>query len=201
MWTSTTAFSSLIVCAWLGIATWQDARTRQVSNWLTLAPLLLVVAWRAAQGDLAPLALLVAIVVVDPLPPGVRVGVMLPVCLVAARLSPSSDIVAIVWAVAYALSQLNLVGPADAKIAMSLITLLPAPVMAWCMAGAVFAISLGVTLWKHRLRTPQVILHRMRDVLALRLPTHAEMESGGFPVAGAFGLAFVMYSAYTAATH
>jgi len=41
----------------------------------------------------------------------------------------------------------------------------------------------------------------MRDVLALRFPTRAEMESGGFPVAGAFGLAFVMYAAYSAAVH
>jgi len=192
----TTAFSTLALCAWLGAAAWQDLRTRQVSNWLTLAPLLCTVAWRASLGDLVPLALLVAVVVIDPLPPGLRVGMMLAAVAIVVKLNPASAVVAATWAVAYGLTQLNVLGPADAKIAMTLITLFPVSTMAWCMAGAVFAVSLGVTLWKHRLGTPRIILHRMRDVLTLHFPTHAEMESGGFPVAGAFALAFGAYLAY-----
>ncbi len=196
MFPFTTAFSALAICAWLGAAAWQDLRTRQVSNWLTLAPLLCAVAWRAALGDLVPLALLVAIVVIDPLPPGLRVGMMLAAVAIIVRLNPAPAVVAATWAVAYCLTQLNVLGPADAKIAMTLIALFPTPVMAWCMAGAVFAVSLGVTVWKHRLATLWVVSSRMRDVLALRFPTQAEMESRGFPVAGAFALAFGVFLAY-----
>ena len=202
----TTAFSALglslvpVVCAWLGAAAWQDLRTRQVSNWLTLAPLMCVVAWRAAQGDWVPLVLLVVIVVIDPLPQGARVGMMVAAAMIVVKLNPASSVVALTWAVVYSLTQLNVLGAADAKIAMTLVALFPTPTMACCMAGAVFAVSLGVTVWKHRLMTPVVIGIRMRDVLALRFPTHAEMESGGFPVAGAFGLAFVASLAYGMAT-
>jgi Flp pilus assembly protein protease CpaA len=192
----TTAFSALAICAWLGAAAWQDLRTRQVSNWLTLTPLLYAVAWRASLGDLVPLALLVAVVVIDPLPPGLRVGMMLAAVMIVVRLNPASAVVAATWAVAYSLTQLNVLGPADAKIAMTLIALFPVPTMAWCMAGAVFAVSLGVTVWKHRLATIWVVSSRMRDVLALHFPSQAEMESRGFPVAGAFALAFGAYLAY-----
>ncbi len=195
MWTSTTAFSTLAICAWLGVAAWQDLRTRQVPNWLTLAPLLCVVAWRASEGDLAGLALLVAIVVIDPLPQGLRVGMMAAAAVIVVQLSPASSIVAMTWAVAYCLVQVNALGPADAKIAATLVTLFPTPVMVWCMAGAIFAVSLVVTVSRHRLATLWEVWGRMGDVLALRFPTQAEMESRGFPVAGAFALAFVAYLA------
>ncbi len=193
---STTAFSALAICAWLVAAAWQDLRTRQVSNWLTLAPLLCAVAWRAALSDMVPLALLVAVIVIDPLPLGLRVGMMVAVAAIVVRLDPASAVVAVTWAVAYCLTQLNVLGPADAKIAMTLISLFPMPMMAWCMAGAVFAVSLGVTVWTHRRATLWVVSSRMRDMLALRFPTQAEMESGGFPVAGAFALAFGAFLAY-----
>jgi Flp pilus assembly protein protease CpaA len=38
------------VAAWLGTMSFSDLRTRQVSNWLTLPPLLGILAWQLAHG-------------------------------------------------------------------------------------------------------------------------------------------------------
>ncbi len=198
---STTTFSTLTICIWLGAVAWQDLRTRQVTNWLTLTPLLLAVILCAARSNLLPLALLAVIVVIDPLPQLLRAGMMLTACTLAAHFdpapAPARAIVPATWAAAYSLAQLNMLGEADAKVAMTLTALFPSPVLAWCMVGVVLVISLAVTLWKYRLVTPLVLMNRVRDVLALQFPEPAEMEQG-VPVAGAFLLAFIAYTVYGA---
>jgi len=37
----------LATAIWLGIMAWQDARKKEVSNWLTVPPVFVVAGWRA----------------------------------------------------------------------------------------------------------------------------------------------------------
>ncbi len=184
----------IIVAAlpWLGVATWQDLRTREVSNWLTVPPLIAAVAWRLSHGDVVPTILMAAMLAVDVCihnaPVGVGIYSLVGVLVAVATAEPLAPMM---WAAAYMALRLNLAGGADAKIAMTLITLFPDARLAGLMLAALFALSIAVAV--ARGQAGQTAALALRRSLALEFPTPQELDVHGIPLVGALAVAFAAW--------
>ncbi len=181
-----------LALAWLGIVAWQDLRTRQVSNWLTIPPLLLAVAWQLIHHHALPAILLIVMLLLDGIIGHrlVRVGLFTLVCAAAAILT-ADVVLPVVWATAYMAVCLNLAGGADAKIAMTLITRFPDGRLAGLMLGAICAGS--ILWWMAHQRSRQAAPIRWRRVVMLDLPTQQELEAHGAPLVDVLAAAFVAW--------
>ncbi len=179
---------TLAALPWLGVATWQDLRTREVSNWLTVPPLIAVTAWRLAHGDVVPAILLIAMLAVDACIHNtlVSVGIYSLVGVLVAVVT-AAPLVAVMWATAYMALRLNMAGGADAKIAMTLITLFPDGRLAGLMLVALFALSVAVAVARGQVRQTATLLRRS---LTLDFPTPQELKVRGIPLVGALAVAF-----------
>jgi len=176
---------------WLGAATWQDMRTREVSNWLTVPPLIAVAASRFAQGNPVPAILLAAMLAVDTWThDALAVGIYSLIGVVVAVVT-TEPLVPVVWATAYMALRLNMAGGADAKIAVTLITLFPDGRLAALMLIALFALSVAVAVAQRQ--GVQTLVSVLRHSLALDFPTWQELEARGIPLVGALATAFAAW--------
>jgi len=174
---------------WLGVATWQDLRAREVSNWLTMPPLIAVAALRFVQGNPVPAILLIAMLVVDAGIHNALVGVGIYSLIgVVAAVVTAEPLMPVVWATAYMALRLNMAGGADAKIAMTLITLFPDGRLAGLMLVALFALSVAVAVAQRQ--GVQTLVLVLRHSLTLDFPTWQELEARGIPLVGALATAF-----------
>ncbi len=184
----------IIVAAlpWLGVATWQDLRTREVSNWLTVPPLIAVVAWRLSHGDVVPAILLTAMLAVDACIHNALAGVgIYSLVGVLVAVMTAEPLVPVTWATAHMALRLNIAGGADAKIAMTLIVLFPDGRLAGMMLVALFGLSVIVAVARRQVgQTATLALHRS---LALDFPTQQELAVHGIPLVGALAVAFAAW--------
>jgi hypothetical protein len=184
----------IIVAAlpWLGMATWQDLRTHEVSNWLTVPPLIAAVVWGLLHGDVVPVILLIAMLAVDACIHGALAGVgIYSLVGVLIAIVTAEPLAPVIWAAAYMAVRLNIAGGADAKIAMTLITLFPDARLAAMMLVAPFALSIAVAV--ERRQGKQMATLALRRALALDFPTQQELEMHGIPLVGALAMAFAVW--------
>jgi hypothetical protein len=184
----------IIVAAlpWLGMATWQDLRTHEVSNWLTVPPLIAAVVWGLLHGDVVPATLLAAMLAVEV---GIHnaltgVGIYSLVSVLVAVMT-AKPLVPVTCATAYMALRLNLAGGADAKIAMTLITLFPDGRLAVMMLVALFVLSVAVAVAREQ--AGQWATLALRCTLALDFPTQKELTVHGVPLVGALAVAFAVW--------
>jgi Flp pilus assembly protein protease CpaA len=180
---------------WLGAAAWQNMRTRQVSNWLTIPPLLTAVVWRLAQGNIVPAVLIAAMMIADyPIVHALAsVGLYSLTCVVAAVITGDMSL-PIVWSTAYMASRLNLLGGADAKISMTLIAMFSDIRLAGLMPAALLAVSIIGLLARRQIRQAW---GSVRSALSFQFPTPCDLETQGVPLTGALALAFALWLATT----
>ncbi len=184
---------NVITLLWLGAATWQDMRTRQVSNWLTIPPLLMAVVWRLVQGDIVPAVLIAAMMIADYLIAHAlaSVGLYSLTCVVAAVIT-GDMILPVVWSTVYMASRLNLLGGADAKISMTLTIMFSDIRLAGLMLAALLAVSIIGLLVRRQIRQAW---GSVRSMLSFQFPTLCDLETQGVPLTGALTLAFALWLA------
>ena len=185
--------------AWLLVAAWQDVRARAVSAWLTNAPLAGAVLWRGVQAlvgepsladGLAPALLLALVIGLDSLPAPV-VPAAFAACAAAVAAWHGSLLTPVVWAVAYALWRLNVVGGADIKLALALLTFFPDPRLAAWLAACAGAVSLVALLTRGQVYD-KLLVTGLR-VRYLDFPSRGALEAQGFPLVVSFPLAFAAW--------
>jgi Flp pilus assembly protein protease CpaA len=182
------AFPAMI---WLLIAAWQDFKKREVSNLLTIPPVLLVAGWWAWHGEWAVAGLLGAILLLSELPPAVGVPLGL---ITAGSLGIHAPypvvLVLVTWACAWAGWTLHFFGAADAKVIMALVGLWPDVRLVGLLVAAHVLWSACHLLRRYWSRALQVAL-----VNAVRPPTGEELESHGVIALPAYSAAGLLYFA------
>jgi Flp pilus assembly protein protease CpaA len=187
----------LATAIWLGIMAWQDARKKEVSNWLTVPPVFVVAGWRAWQGEWSMLVLLLVLIAITEtmdrlnLSPAVAYAIIpIVVGTMGCWATQQSVLVLVTWSVIWMGWMGNLFGEADAKVLMALIGLWPDR---W-MVGFLLA---GQVLWstyhlvqRYRSGALQVVIAN-----AVVRPTEQDLETQGVPTIPAYAAAGLGYFA------
>jgi hypothetical protein len=182
-----------VATGWLIAVGYQDVRRREVSNWLTLLPLLALVCFRlgsavvrlassgawspAVADDIAVAAAFLAVVLSD------RWWTFLPPAAGAVALAgtPAGQLIVVAWLLALGLAKAGIVGEADGKVVMALLALFPALPLVLCLLTASLLVSLAVLVKRMGAATPVLLRAVVKDGLA-----------GGFPArTGASGVALI----------
>jgi len=179
-----------LVTTWLALLAVQDAREHEVSNRLTVPPLLLAAGWWAWQGEWGVPLLLAAVIFAADLP---RPAVAVPAVAVGAGLlgrgaSLEARFVLAAWAVLWAAWALHLVGPADSKVLMALLGFFPEPRLALVLATAHVLLAAYHLARRYGRGAVQVVM-----LSTLRRPTEEELAEHGVPAMPAYALAGAVY--------
>lgn len=182
---------------WLGVMAWQDARKKEVSNWLTIPPVLIVAGWWAWQGEWLVLILLLALIAVTEVMDRLKLSPMVAYAVIPAVVgamgywaTPRIVVVLVSWSVIWMGWMANLFGEADAKVLMALIGLWPD----WWMVG--FLIG-GHVLWSiyHLIRRYRSGALQVAVANAVARPTEEDLEAHGVPTIPAYAAAGLGYFA------
>lgn len=182
----------LLLSGWLVYLALADIRHGQVTNWATVPPLLGAVAWRILRGEWVIgllLALSLAVAQWPQLLPLGVVGAM--ACLPWATLQ-GVDTALMVWLLALALWLLDVLGGADVKTVMTLITLFPDARLGWLLLLAWGGLSLMYVLQYHGRSAPRVLLSTLWTIgrLQRRPDVH---RSPALPAAAIGGLLYLWF--------
>jgi Flp pilus assembly protein protease CpaA len=154
---------------WLVYLAVADLRRGEVTNWATVPLLLAATAWQTLAGGW-PLALMLALVLagsqwaVFAVP---SLGLMVLCAWAAAPLEPALslskglDVAVWVWALAYLLWQIGVIGGADAKVVMALTAAFPDGRLAWLLLLCWLGLSVVYLLHRHGRRAPQALLQAL----------------------------------------
>jgi hypothetical protein len=171
-----------VITAWLVAVGCQDVRRREVSNWLTLPPLVGMTcfhlgsavvklassrAWSPATADgIAVAVAFLAVLLSDHwwafLPPAAGA--------VALAGTPAGQLMVLAWFLALGLSKAGIVGEADGKVVMALLALFPDLPLAVCLLAASLLASLAVLARRVGAATPLLLRAVVQDGLAGRFP-------------------------------
>jgi hypothetical protein len=179
----------LAATAWMVVVAYQDVRKREISNWLTVLPLVIAVVYRVmtaavalvssgtwmppvADGCVVLLAF-VAIMLSD------RWLTFIPAALTTGMLAwvagtPTSYLTVIAWFLMLGAAKAGILGEADAKMVMALLAFFPAPALAVCLLGACGLVSFAVLIRKMGLATPILLRLVVRDALRGQFPARTE---------------------------
>jgi hypothetical protein len=180
---------------WLGAMAWQDARGKEVSNWLTIPPLCLAAGWWAWRGEWLVLVLLLVLTAATELmdrlnlsPLGVVAALPSIVGLMGYWATPRIVVILVSWTTIWMLWMSTLFGAADAKVLMTLIGLWPD----WWMVGFLIA---SQVLWSayHLIRRYRSDALQVALANALTRPTEEDLEAHGVPAIPAYAAAGVGY--------
>lgn len=133
-----------VTVLWLSACAWQDVRRREIANWLTVPPLLLVAAWRLLSGDWAAAALLAAVLVASDLPQPWRwvLATGAAAALFPFGVQQGVEIALLGIFAAWAAWEAGAFGAADAKLLMALLMLFPSLALVAWLAAANAALGL-----------------------------------------------------------
>lgn len=173
---------------WLIIAAWQDIREREVSNWLTVPPVLLAAGWWACLGEWAVPGFLGAILLFSELPPVVGVPLGLTIAGVLSLHSQPITLILMVWTCAWISWNLNLFGGADAKVIMALSGFWPDVRLVGLLVVAHLLWNMYHLLHRYRSKAWQVALAG-----AMLTPSREELEAQGTITLPAYAAAGVLY--------
>lgn len=181
----------LALSAWLCVLAAQDVRRGEVSNWLTVPPLLAVALVRPLLPGGWPVALALALILVAAQWPRLALPALagLTLCLwwaIPAGLEATVG----VWALCFILWRLGVIGGADAKVVMTLTGLFPDGRLAWLLLAAWFLWSVGFLAVRLRGRAPRSLLHAAGGLA--RLPVEEETGTRG-PLLPAVALGGLVY--------
>ena len=191
---------SLGLVVLLVIAAAQDLKTKEVSGWLTLFPLLATVAWRVATGGWVLLAAFVIIALFSE-----RVMCQSRSLALAAIVTglvavffflPGSPAywTLLGWLAAWLLWEFNVIGGADVKLMMLLMTVYPDPRMLFLILLAKLVAGLIVPAALYGRRAARRLLSAAFLVLAARqMPDRETLEREGLPAVFVYTMAGIAY--------
>ena len=191
---------ALVCMLWLGWAAWQDIRRKEVSNWLTIPPLLGVSLWWLWCGEWRVLALLVALIAIVEAMDHYHIFPLTAAILAVAAgagltfMAPAQTrLIAIVWSALWAIWITRLAGGADIKIVMALVGLYPDWRLVALLGAAYVTWNVYHLVRRHGKRAVEVALTHV-----IRAPTREELAAYGVPTVPAFAAAGWMYLAFAA---
>jgi Flp pilus assembly protein protease CpaA len=176
--------------AWLVYLAVMDVRKGEVTNWVTVPPLLAVTAWQALTGGW-PLALMLALILIGaqwtPLTVP-SVGLMAACSWLATLVG--QEVVMWAWTFVYVLWLLRVIGGADAKVVMALMALFPDGRLAWLLLLCWFGLSVVYLLRRHGRHAPRALLKATSGLVRFQV---AEEEGSRYPALPAVALAGLLY--------
>jgi len=138
-----------LISAWLVIIAVLDIRRGEVSNWLTIPPLLIATLWQAAHGGWAILILFVLVLFISEWPVAWPLGIAAVIGIWPEIARQGLETAAVVWIVVLILWVLDVLGGADVKAAMTLAALFPDSRLAWLMVICWWALSMVLFLKRY----------------------------------------------------
>lgn len=185
-----------VVCMlWLAWAAWQDVRTKEVSNWLTIPPLFGVALWWLARGEWRVIALLVILVgIVETMdrrhiyPAAAIVLAVSAGAGVSYMAAAQVRLILIAWSALWAIWVTQKAGGADVKVVMALLALYPDWRLAVLLVAAYVVWSIYYLVRRHGRRALRVALANM-----FNSPTEEELAASGVPTVPAFAAAGWLY--------
>ena len=191
---------SLGLVVLLVIAAAQDLKTKEVSGWLTLFPLLATVAWRVATGGWVLLAAFVIIalfserVVCKSRNPALAAIVTGLVAVFFFLPGSPAYWTLLGWLAAWLLWEFNVIGGADVKLMMLLVTVYPDPRMLFLILLAKLVAGLIVPAALYGRRAARRLLSAAFLVLAARqMPDRETLEREGLPAVFVYTMAGIAY--------
>ena len=193
-------FLPLALVVLLVIAAAQDLKTKEVSGWLTLFPLLVTVAWRTATGGWVLLVTFVIIalfserVVCQSRSPSLAVIVTGLVAVFFFLPGSPAYWTLLGWLAAWLLWEFNVTGGADVKLMMLLVTVYPDPRMLFLILLAKLVAGLVVPAALYGRRVAKHLFSAAFLVLAARqMPDRETLEREGLPAVFVYTMAGVAY--------
>jgi Flp pilus assembly protein protease CpaA len=193
------AFLHLALVSLLVVAAAQDLKTKEVSNWLTLFPLVISVVWRTVTGSWITLIAFVIIALFSErivcqgrgmALAGIGVGFLVILFL------PDSPAYWIIfgWLAAWLLWEFNVIGGADVKLMMLLLAIFPDPRMFFLILLAKLVAGLTVPAVLYGRHAAKCLFSAAFSVLAThQLPDRETLEQEGLPAAFVYTMAGTAY--------
>jgi len=179
--------------AWLVYLAVTDLRKGEVTNWVTVPPLLAVTAWQALTGGW-PLALMLALILIGaqwtPLTVP-SVGLMAACSWLATLVG--RDVVMWAWTFVYVLWLLRVIGGADAKVVMALMALFPDGRLAWLLLLCWFGLSVVYLLHRHGRHAPRALLKATRGLVRFQVSGEEDERCPALPAVALAGLIYVWF--------
>lgn len=159
----------LVLSVWLFALAVQDVHRGEVSNWLTVPPLLAVAVVRSLSGGW-PLGLALALILMGAQWPWMVVPALAGLGLCLWWAVPAGLEVAVgVWALCFFLWRLGVIGGADAKVVMTLTGIFPESRLAWLLLAAWFVWSVGFLVLRLRGRALEGLAEAVGDLSRLQV--------------------------------
>jgi len=186
---------TIAAAIWLGAMSWQDLKSKEISNWLTVPPVLLVAGWWAWRGEWAVLVLLVALIAITEvfdrlkLSPVVASSVLPAIAVgISYCASEKVTLVLVVWSTIWLAWMVHFFGEADAKVLMALVGYRPDVWLIGFLIGA-------QVLWSvyHLIRRYRAGALRVAVANAGAVPSEGELVRRGVPTMPAYAVAGCLY--------
>jgi Flp pilus assembly protein protease CpaA len=179
--------------AWLVYLAVADLRKGEVTNWVTVPPLLAVTAWQALTGGW-PLALMLVLILIGAqwTPLTVPSVGLMAVCSWLSTLV-GREVVMWAWTFVYVLWLLRVIGGADAKVVMALTALFPDGRLAWLLLLCWFGLSVVYLLHRHGRHAPQALLKATKGLVRLHVSEEEGERCPALPAVALAGLIYVWF--------
>lgn len=183
----------LAVSIWLIYLVVADLRRGEVTNWVTVPPLLGVVAWRVIRGEWVIGVVLVLVLIVAEWPwsawPLGMAGAALCLPWVIAQ---DLESVTTVWFVALGLWLIGALGGADVKVVMTMMALFPDAHLGWLLLLVWLGIGLLRLMRRYGRAVPAVLASTLENLARFRPPDGE--RNPAMPVIALAWLAYVLLS-------
>jgi len=171
---------------WLSIA---DIRKGEVSNWLTVPPLLLAVAWQTVRGKWAVAFLFALVMIIAEWPSSWPLGMAGIAGIWRYVVDQGLEATMMSWMVVLILWFLNVLGGADVKAIMTLMVLFPDSRLAWMLLLSGVMVSFLYAIRHHGKNLPRVLWATLGTI---HRPV-ADDVTGKAPAMPVLALAWVTY--------
>ena len=176
-----------LISLWLTVIAVMDIRRAEVSNWLTIPPLLVATLWQAAHGGWVILILFVLVLLISEWPIAWPLGIAAVIGVWPEIAYQGLETTAVVWIVVLILWVLDVLGGADVKAVMTLAALFPDSRLAWLMVICWWALSIVFFLKRYGRSAPRVFA-----ATAVSLP-RAKAEGHRAPALPALSIAGLVF--------
>jgi len=179
-----------LISGWLVTIAVLDIRRGEVSNWLTVPPLLIATLWQAAHGAWAILILFVLVLFVSEWPVAWPLGIAAVIGIWPEIVRQGLETAAVVWIAVLILWVLDILGGADVKAVMTLAALFPDSRLAWMMVICWWVLSMVLFLKRYGRSAPRVFAATAVSLSRAKAEGH---RAPALPALAVAGLVFLWF--------